>query len=261
MCYDSNAHPPELPDGIGGGGIGQDITLTASDGNQFAAFLARADPSKGAQILIYPDVRGLHQFYKELALRFADAGMTTLAMDYFGRSAGLTARDDSFEFMPHVGQMSWPTFTNDVRASVAHLRSLSPEPQPIFTVGFCMGGGLSLYSSMEDLGLAGVIGFYAGMKRVWGEKVALPDAAIHAKIPVLGLFGGADQSIPVEQVQALDAALDKTGVTHSIHIYGGAPHSFFDRSYAQWKDACDDAWRRMFGFIEEGKKVREDKDF
>jgi carboxymethylenebutenolidase len=253
MCYDNNARPPEH--GIGGGGSGQEITLKAADGNQFMAFLAHADQSKGAQVLIYPDVRGLHPFYKELALRFADAGYTALAMDYFGRTAGLTAREDSFEYMPHVGQMTWPTFTNDVRASVAHLRSLSPTPQSIFTVGFCMGGGLCLYSSMEELGLTGVIGFYAGMKRVWGEKGALPEAGVHARIPVLGLFGGGDPGIPAEQVYALDAALDKSGVAHSIHIYDGAPHSFFDRSYAQWKEACDDAWRRIFGFIEGEKKA------
>jgi carboxymethylenebutenolidase len=259
MCYDSNAYPPDLPDmdGMGGGGIGEDITLTAADGNQFMAFVAYADQPRGAQVLIYPDIRGLHQFYKELALRFADAGYTALAMDYFGRTAGLTARDDSFDFQPHVGQMTLPTFFTDVRASVSHLRSLSAEPQPIFTVGFCMGGALSLYSSMaDDLRLTGVIAFYAGMRRVWDEtKGALPDAAIHTKIPVLGLFGGGDQGIPNEQVHALDVILDNTGVSHSIHLYDGAPHSFFDRRYAEWKDACDDAWRRIFGFIEGHKKA------
>ncbi|MEK6572874.1 MAG: dienelactone hydrolase family protein, partial [Chloroflexota bacterium] len=132
MCYDSNAHPPEPPgiDGMGGGGFGEDIILTAADGNQFMAFLARADQPQGPQVLIYPDVRGLHQFYKELALRFAEAGLTALAMDYFGRTAGQTARDDSFDFQPHVGQMTLPTFFTDVRASVSHLRSLSAEPQP-----------------------------------------------------------------------------------------------------------------------------------
>ncbi len=254
MCYDNNARPPEH--GIGGGGSGQEITLQAADGNRFMAFVAHADQPKSAQVLIYPDVRGLHPFYKELALRFAEAGYTALAMDYFGRTAGLTAREDSFEFMPHVGAMTWPTFANDVGASVAHLRSLSPAPQPVFTVGFCMGGALSLYSSMEDLGLAGVIGFYAGMRRAWIEsKGTLPDAGIHARIPVLGLFGGGDPGIPAEQVQALDAALDKSGVSHSIHSYDGAPHSFFDRRYAEWKEACDDAWRRIFGFIEGEKKV------
>jgi len=256
MCYDNDARPPEPPGfGGGGGSLGEDVTLTAADGNRFMAYAAHAAQSQGAQILIYPDVRGLHQFYKELALRFADAGLTALAMDYFGRTAGLTARDDAFEFMPHVEKITFPTFSADVKAAVAHLRSLSATPQPIFTVGFCMGGGLSLYSSMEDWGLAGVIGFYAGMRRAWdSQNGALPDAAIHSRIPVLGLFGGADQGIPKEQVQALDENLDKAGVSHAIHIYPDAPHSFFDRRYAEWKDACDDAWSRIFKFVEAHKQ-------
>jgi carboxymethylenebutenolidase len=256
MCYDSNAHPPELPqmDGVGGGGSGADLTLTAADGNRFMAFAAQAEQSRGAQVLIYPDVRGLHQFYKELALRFADAGVTALAIDYFGRSAGSSARDDGFEFMPHVGQMSQAGFFDDVRAGVAHLRGLAPQPQPIFAVGFCMGGGLTLYSSMAGLGLAGVVGFYAGMRRVWDEeKGALPEAAKYCRIPVLGLFGGDDPGIPNEQVQRLDEVLDGTGVAHAIHSYAGAPHSFFDRRYAEWKEACDDAWTRIFGFIDAHK--------
>jgi carboxymethylenebutenolidase len=256
MCYDSNAHPPEIPgfEGIGGGGTGQELTLTATDGNQFAAFAAQADVPRGAQILIYPDIRGLHQFYKELALRFAEAGYTALAIDYFGRSAGLTARDDAFDWQPHVSAMTWPTFKLDVAAATAYLPTLASEPQPIFSVGFCMGGALSLYSSMDDLGLKGVIGFYTGMRRTWIEdKGPLPEAGVHAKIPVLGLYGGADQGIPPDKIQALDENLDKAGVNHSLHIYEGAPHSFFDRTYAQWQEACDDSWRRMFAFIESNK--------
>lgn len=252
MCYDNNARPPELPHGFGGGGtaIGEDITLTAADGTKFMAYVARAAQATGAQILIYPDIRGLHPFYKELALRFAEAGLTAVAMDYFGRSAGLAARTDDFDWQTHVGAMTWPTFTQDVRSSVAHLRTLAPNPRPIFTVGFCMGGGLCLYSSMADLGLTGVIGFYAGMRRAWGEEYgSLPDAGRHAKIPVLGLFGGNDPGIPPEQVQALDERLDESGVAHAIHSYAGAPHSFFDRKFDEYKSECEDAWKRVFEFV------------
>jgi carboxymethylenebutenolidase len=254
MCYDSKAQPPELPDsiGVGGGGEGQEVTLTAADGNKFLAFAAKATESKGAQILIYPDVRGLHQFYKELALRFADAGYNALAFDYFGRTAGLTGRGDDMDYMPHVKQVTTAGLYADIRASVAYLQTLSNDP--IFTVGFCFGGGVSLYSSMEDFGLKGVIGFYAGMHRTWDEqKGMLPEAAQYCKTPVLAMFGGADQGIPAEQVNLLDVVLDGTGQPHSIHIYENAPHSFFDRRFAEWKNECDDAWKRIFEFVEGNK--------
>ncbi len=54
--------------------------------------------------MVLPDVRGLHPFYEELALRFAEAGVDAIAIDYFGRTAGVGKRGADFEYMPHVGQ-------------------------------------------------------------------------------------------------------------------------------------------------------------
>src|SRR6266704_4064469 len=136
MCYDDNAQPP-LPPGKSGNAYGEDIILTAADGNRFAAYSAHPANPKAAQILIYPDVRGLHQFYKELALRFAEVGITALAIDYFGRTAGLTSRNDSFEYMSHVQQLKLSNLFNDVSAALAHLQADGADAQPTFTVGFC----------------------------------------------------------------------------------------------------------------------------
>src|SRR5207248_7089630 len=164
MCYDDNARPPITPSD--GAAHGEDIVLTAEDGNRFAAYVAHPEQPRGAQILIFPDVRGMHQFYKQLALRFAEAGVSALAIDYFGRSAGLTARNDSFEYMPHVQQMHMQTFLADVTASVAHLRTGVGASRATFTVGFCMGGSLSFRTAASGFDLSGAIGFYAGLSRV-----------------------------------------------------------------------------------------------
>jgi carboxymethylenebutenolidase len=249
MCYDDNARPP-LPPGADGTAQGEDIVLTATDGNRFAAYAARPGNPTGAQILIYPDVRGLHQFYKDLALRFAEVGITTLAMDYFGRTAGLSRRDDSFDFMPHVQQLRLQTIFNDVAAALTYLRTGPSAGNATFTVGFCMGGTISLYTGTEDFGLAGVIGFYSGLSRVLDERKGTAlQAARYIKYPVLDLFGGADPGIPPEQVLALDKALDEAGVEHEIVVYPGAPHSFFDRRATEFAEASADAWKRVLGFI------------
>src|SRR5207249_6578976 len=144
----------------GGATSAEDLVLTAADGNRFAAYRAVPDSPARAQALIFPDVRGLHQFYKDLAMRFAEQGITALAMDYFGRTAGLSARDDSFEFMPHVQQMRFDTVLADAEAALATLGAGDAIGRPRFTVGFCMGGALSLLTGTQDVGLAGVIGFY-----------------------------------------------------------------------------------------------------
>src|SRR5436190_222115 len=85
MCYDSDARPP-LPPTPGSPAVGTDLVLTATDGNRFAAYAAAPGAPAAAQVLIYPDVRGLYPFYKDLALRFASVGVAALAMDYFGRT-------------------------------------------------------------------------------------------------------------------------------------------------------------------------------
>jgi carboxymethylenebutenolidase len=249
MCYDLDAHPP-LPPISGGAADGEDIILTAQDGNRFAAYVAYSAKADGPQVLIYPDVRGLHQFYKELALRFAEVGVRALAIDYFGRTAGLTPRDEKFEYMPHVEKMTLPTFLTDVAAALAYLKSQSKTPRATFVVGFCRGGTLALHTGAEVFDLSGLIAFYAGLSRpIAGAQASTLDRASKIRYPVLGLFGGADEGIPESDRQQLDKQLGIAGVPHEIVAYPGATHSFFDRRYAEFANESADAWKRMLGFI------------
>jgi carboxymethylenebutenolidase len=249
MCYEPDARPP-YPPVSGGAADGKDIVITAQDGNQFAAYIAYAAQPDGPQILIYPDVRGLHQFYKELALRFAEVGVRALAIDYFGRTAGLTPRNESFEYMPHVEKMTLPTFLVDVTAALAYLRGLSKTDRPTFIVGFCRGGTLALHSGAEEFDLAGLIPFYAGLSRpIPGSTGSTLARAAQIHYPVLGLFGGDDPGIPASDIEQLDKQLDVAGVPHRIVTYEGAPHSFFDRKYAEYAEASADAWTRLLDFI------------
>jgi carboxymethylenebutenolidase len=75
------------------------------------------------------------------------------------------------------------------------------------------------------------------------------EVAPDIRCPVLGLFGGTDEAIPPDQVEAFDRALGQGGIEHEIHVYPGAPHSFFDRKYDEHAEACEDAWRRVLGFL------------
>jgi len=70
------------------------------------------------------------------------------------------------------------------------------------------------------------------------------------RAPLLLLVAGADAATPQEASHEFDKQLSEAGVPHEMHVYDGAPHSFFDRTFEQWKDACDDAWRRMLALIE-----------
>src|SRR2546426_5741171 len=108
-----------------------------------AYFAHAADPS-GAGMVVMPDVRGVHAFYKELAQRFAEAGIDAVAIDYFGRTAGDGPRDESFEYRPHVDKTTPATINADVAAGVEWLRSRDGGAvRSVFTVGFCFGGAQS----------------------------------------------------------------------------------------------------------------------
>ncbi|MDQ6695063.1 MAG: dienelactone hydrolase family protein [Chloroflexota bacterium] len=249
MCYDDTARPP-APEGQAGETSHEDVELTSADGNRFAAYMARSASPAGAQVLIYPDVRGLHGFYRALADRFAEQGIDALAIDYFGRTAGQAPRDDAFEFMPHVQQMIFPQFISDVTAALDYLQHGERAGRPTFVVGFCMGGTLTLLTGTQQFKLAGLIPFYSGFSRKFeGYGRTALEAAQEIHYPLLGLYGGADQGIPVEQVNELDARLDKANVEHTIVIYPGAPHSFFDRKATDFAEASADSWKRILAFI------------
>jgi carboxymethylenebutenolidase len=250
MCFDLDSRPPIPP--IAGGALDStELVLEASDGNRFRAFRARAATPISAGIVILPDVRGLHPFFEELALRFAEHGVDALAIDYFGRTAGLTARDDAFEYMPHVGQVTWAGVSADVRAAAEHLRMEDEgRVDALFTTGFCFGGRLAFLTPTLGLELAGAIGFYGfpvGPGR--GDIPAPVDLVDRIANPILGLFGEADQGIPQDAVRTFDEALTRAGVDHRVVVYPGAPHSFFDRKAEEFADASAAAWEETLTFV------------
>jgi carboxymethylenebutenolidase len=246
MCFDRDSLPP-IPVLSGAAVSHDDLVLEADDGNRLAAFSAVPDEPSGAGIAILPDVRGLYRFYEELALRFAERGHAAVAIDYFGRTAGVEKRGDDFDYTPHVEQTTSEGVQADAGAAVARLRA--DGATAIFTVGFCFGGRHSWLAAAAGHGLAGAIGFYGRPGVGRDGSVGPTQRAAELQAPILALMGGADQGIPVEDVHAFERALDEAGVEHEIAIYDGAPHSFFDRRFDQFADASEDAWRRVLAFV------------
>lgn len=241
MCHGDDARPPEPPvtEAVGEHG---DARLTAADGAAFMAYAARPATPGVTGVVILPDVRGLHQFYKDLALAFAQAGFSAVAIDYFGRTAGFGPRDEGFAYRPHVEQTTPETVAADVTAAIDYLRSPSGGAATrIFTVGFCFGGSSSWRQAAAQPDLAGAIGFY-------GQPARAREVISRMRAPLLLLVAGAD-FIPLEEVEQFDRELTEAGVPHRTVVYPGAPHSFFDRSFAEHQEACVDAWRQMLAFI------------
>lgn len=250
MCFSADARPPLPP--IRGGAIdARDLVLASRDGAEFAAYAARAERPTGAGIVIIPDVRGLHPYFEELALRFAEAGVHAVALDPYARSAGTAKRDEDFDPQPHVLALEPDRVNDDVAAAAEFLRSPDGgEPERLYTIGFCLGGRISLLQAATGLGLSGVIGFYPWPVDEHRSGLPAPaDEAPRFGCEVLAIYGGADQGISPEARDAFDRALDDAGVQHRTIVYPGAPHSFFDRKAAEFSDASTDAWRQVLDFV------------
>jgi carboxymethylenebutenolidase len=246
MCFDLDSMPP-IPVIAGAAVSHDDLVLEASDGNRLAAFAAHPDEGSTAGVVVLPDVRGLYRFYEELALRFAERGLEAVAIDYFGRTAGVAKRDDEFPYPEHVAQTRQAGIQADVGAGVAYLRGRGVAT--VFTVGFCFGGRNSWLAATGGHGLAGAAGFYGSLGERNGEPGPI-DRASEMASPILALQAGEDQNITAEQNQAFAEALAAAGVEHELVTYADAPHSFFDRKFDEYADASEDAWNRILEFVE-----------
>jgi len=250
MCVPYDSTPPVAP--ISGAAIDtQDLVLASRDGTKFAAYHASAGRPGSAGVVVMPDVRGLFRFYEQLADRFAEQGMDAVAIDYFGRTAGVGKRGEDFPFMEHVQQTRAASVAEDVGAAVKFLRQSEGDGRrAVFTVGFCFGGSNSWLQAAAGHGLAGAIGFYGRPTSPgWDGSAAPIDRAAEFACPVLALMGGADQGIPVSDVERFERELERAGKVYGAKVYEGAPHSFFDRRYEEFSEASADAWERVLDFM------------
>jgi carboxymethylenebutenolidase len=247
MCFDRESSPPILSGDRPIATSGR-LVLESADGTRFAAFEATPEGDAASTVLVLPDVRGLHPYYEELTCRFAQHGFRALAIDWFGRTAGSSGgRPEDFAYQEHMERVAYHQVRSDVSAAVAHLRATGSD-DAVFSIGFCFGGKVSFLSATFGLDLAGVIGLHAGL----GPRNDVPppvDHAVDFRCPVLGLFGGADPSIPSEAIADFDRALTAAGVEHRFVSYPGAPHSFFDRKFTEFAEQNATAWTEVLAFV------------
>ncbi|MGY0232038.1 dienelactone hydrolase family protein [Longispora urticae] len=241
MCIENDASVPTDAEPL--------IELTSADGSRFGAYLATASEPTGARLVLLPDVGGMRSPFRELARRFARTGADVLVIDYYGRTLGPAARGEEYDKKVSEG-FDRELVLQDIAAAVAHLRASGDGP--VYAAGFCIGGANALYAGTADLGLAGVIGIcpYVG---AMGASAALPeDFASGIRVPVLGVFGGADTEVPSSVHENLGRDLTAAAVPHEIAVFDGQPHGFIEWDHFGrdgHAEAAADAWARIGAFL------------
>lgn len=195
----------------------------------------------------FPAVMMIHEFYGlnesivSLADLLAEEGYLVVAPDTF--------RGSTTAWIPRAIYQVITTRPENVNADLDSVYAwLQAQPDVdasrIAISGFCYGGRTSLAYSLHNDQLAATVIFYGSPETNSQVLRTLPG-------PVLGIFGGADQSIPVSQVNAFDAALTEAGVPHEVTIYEGQPHAFVeDAGGVRSGGAQAEAWNQMLAFLE-----------
>ncbi|HUH81551.1 MAG TPA: dienelactone hydrolase family protein [Solirubrobacteraceae bacterium] len=220
-----------------------DIEFPTSHGTA-PGYLASPAGGQGPATIVLQEWWGLDSHIRSVCDRFAAAGFFALAPDLY---RGETAEGPD-EAQQKMMALSMETAEKDMCGAAEHLASLPGVQGPgVGSVGFCLGGGLSVWAAASCPNIGAAVTFYYVMPH------GKPD---FSKItgPLLGHFGTGDEFVSVEEAKALEEELRNAGVRVSFQFYEDAGHAFFNddnRLGTYNREAAELAWERTLSFLRE----------
>jgi len=224
--------------------------IKVRDGNMPYYAAAPIGVSKPPVIIVAPEIFGLHEYIKDVVRRIAKLGALAVAPDYYFRQGDLTKITDVSELLRLVDTKADAELVSDLNTTVewATAGATGGDPGRLGIIGFGRGGRTVWIYASANPNLRAGVAFYGPLADV--PSTTMPKNPImlasEMKAPVLGLFGDADQDIPVAQLEAMKAALQAAGKTFDFKVYPGAPggfHADYRTSYR--RDSAEDAWKMM----------------
>jgi carboxymethylenebutenolidase len=228
-----------------------DATVKVEGGEMPVYFARPANVQNPPVILVAMEVFGLHEYIKDVVRRLGKLGAFAIAPDYYFRKGeDLTKITEIPKLMPLVNSKPDAELVADLDATVAWAKTQGGNTDRLGIMGYCRGGRTVWVYSAHNATLKAGVAFYGSLVDPAANKGIWPKSPIElapdVKEPVLGLYGEADQGIPVSQVEQMKAALTAAHKTFEIKLYPGAPHGFHaDYRPSYRKEAADDAWAQM----------------
>jgi carboxymethylenebutenolidase len=235
--------------------IAGEVKIPVHDG-QIPAY--RALPASGGPfpvVLVVQEIFGVHEHIKDVCRRLAKSGYLALAPELYARQGDVSRSKDVQEILSTVvSKVPDAQAMSDLDAAGAWAAGTGKgDTNRLAITGFCWGGRITwLYCAHNPKVKAGA----AWYGRLTGQASELTpahpvDLAATLQVPVLGLYGGADQGIPLDTVERMRAALASGKSGSEIVVYPDAPHGFnADYRPSYRKDAADDAWKRMLAWFQ-----------
>jgi carboxymethylenebutenolidase len=226
-----------------------DEKVKVSDGEMPVYYATPNGNPNPPVVLVAMEIFGLHEYIKDVTRRLAKLGVLAIAPDYyFRKGVDLTKITEIPQLMPLVNSKPDAELLSDLDAAVAWAKWQGGDTDRLGIIGFCRGGRTVWEYAAHSSELKAGVAFYGSLvdpaNPAWPKSPT--QLAPDMKAPVLGLYGEADQGIPVAQVDAMKAALAEAKKPAEFKIYPGAPHGFHaDYRPSYRKDAADDAWNEM----------------
>jgi carboxymethylenebutenolidase len=215
----------------------------------------RAHPDRNGKfplVLVVQEIFGVHEHIKDVCRRLAKLGYFAITVELYYRQGDVTQFTDNQEiFAKVVNHVPDSQVMSDLDSAVVYAESTGgADTSRLGVTGFCWGGRITWTYCVHNPKVKTGVAWYGRL--VAPAKAPLQpaypvDLAPYLKVPVLGLYGGEDASIPPEHVEQMRAALKAAGNTTSdIVVYDGAPHAFYaDYRPSYRKEAAEDGWKRM----------------
>ena len=218
----------------------QYATVNGKPVNGYLAYPAAAEGGLPA-VLVFHEWWGLNDNIKSMANQLAAQGYVALAADLYG--GHVADKPEAARSLMEQALGDRDAMGQNLRQAHAYLKEQIKATR-IGTIGWCFGGAISLQTGLllADQ-VDAVVVYYGHVGADANELKAL-------KAPLLGLFGGADQGIPVDSVRAFEGTLKQLGKSAEIHVYDGAAHAFANPSGGNYKaDAAADAGQKSLTFL------------
>lgn len=230
-----------------------EVQIPTADGKLPAYRAMPAGGTKLPTVLVVHEIFGVHEYIKDVCRRLAKAGYLAVAAEMYARHGDVSKMSNVREILDGpVAAASDAEHMSDLDACAAWAATNGGDPDRLAITGFCRGGRTTWLYAAHNPKLKAAVAWYGQIDGAPSPKQPKwpIDLAETMKAPVLGLYGGKDQGISLDDVHAMQETLKKAGDKSQIHVYPDAPHAFHaDYRPTYRKEEAEDGWRRMLAWF------------
>ena len=233
-----------------------EVTIPVGDFKMPAYRAAPAGKANAPVVLVVSEIFGVHEHIADVARRFAKAGYFAVAPELFVRQGDAGSYGEIGKLVAEViAKVPDEQVMGDLDATVAWAKAQGADTSKLAVTGFCWGGRITWLYSAHNPGIKAGVAWYGRLVGATNPLQPTNPVELVGKLngAVLGLYGGADQGIPVDTVDKMKAALaggSAAAKNSEFMVYPEAPHGFnADYRPSYRKDAADDGWKRCLAWF------------